>query len=126
MFEIEILIFENDFDKAEQLLENLLFNEPSNEEIYIQKANIYSKKKLHHKSIECLKNILKFNVENPEVFSLIGIEYLFMEDFENAKINFIQAKDNFSDLIGIKLKASEERLNLGKNITMLGLNIEFV
>ena len=45
---------------------------------------------------------------------------------ENAKINFIQAKDNFSDLIGIKLKASEERLNLGKNITILGLNIEFV
>jgi tetratricopeptide (TPR) repeat protein len=91
LFEIEILIFENDFDKAEQLLENLLFNEPSNEEIYIQKANIYSKKKLHHKSIECLKNILKFNVENPEVFSLIGIEYLFMEDFENAKINFIES-----------------------------------
>ena len=45
---------------------------------------------------------------------------------ENAKINFIQAKDNFSDLIGIKLKASEERLNLGKSITILGLNIEFV
>ncbi len=45
---------------------------------------------------------------------------------ENAKINFIQAKDNFSDLIGIKLKASEARLNLGKNITILGLNIEFV
>ena len=44
----------------------------------------------------------------------------------NAKINFIQAKDNFSDLIGIKLKASEARLNLGKNITILGLNIEFV
>ena len=45
---------------------------------------------------------------------------------ENAKINFIQAKDNFSDLIGVKLKASEERLNLGKSITILGLNIEFV
>jgi tetratricopeptide (TPR) repeat protein len=91
LFEIEILIFENHLDKAEQLLDNLLYNEPSNEEIHIQKANIYSKRKLHHKSIESLKNILIFNSENAEVYSLIGIEYLFMEDFENAKVNFIES-----------------------------------
>ena len=89
LFEIEILIFENKLDNAEKLLEGLILSEPSNEEIYIQKANIYSKKKLHKKAILCLKKILDFNTDNPEVYSLIGVEYLFLEDFENAKANFI-------------------------------------
>ena len=89
LFQIEILIFENKLDNAEKLLDDLVFSEPSNEEIYIQKANIYSKRKLHLRAITCLNEILKFSTDNPEVYSLIGIEYLFMEDFENAKINFI-------------------------------------
>ena len=46
LFKIEILIFENKLEKAERLLDELIFSEPSNEEIYIQKANIYSKRKL--------------------------------------------------------------------------------
>jgi len=45
---------------------------------------------------------------------------------ENAKIEFVETKDNYSDLVGIKLKATKERINLGKNIKMLGLDIEFV
>ena len=96
LFEIEILIFENKLDNAEKLLEGLILSEPSNEEIYIQKANIYSKKKLHKKAILCLKKILDFNTDNPEVYSLIGVEYLFLEDFENAKDNFIKCL-NYDD-----------------------------
>jgi len=45
---------------------------------------------------------------------------------ENAKVVFVQARDNYTNLVGIKLKASEERLNIGKNITMLGLEIDFI
>ena len=96
LFEIEILIFENKLDNAEKLLEDLILSEPSNEEVYIQKANIYSKKKLHKKAILCLKKILDFNTDNPEVYSLIGVEYLFIEDFENAKDNFIKCL-NYDD-----------------------------
>ncbi|MDG1682171.1 MAG: tetratricopeptide repeat protein [Flavobacteriales bacterium] len=96
LFEIEILIFENKLDNAEKLLEALILSEPSNEEVYIQKANIYSKKKLHQKAILCLNKILDFNPDNAEVYSLIGIEYLFMEDFENAKFNFIKCL-NYDD-----------------------------
>lgn len=96
LFEIEILIFENKLDNAEKFLEALILSEPSNEEVYIQKANIYSKKKLHQKAILCLNKILDFNPDNAEVYSLIGIEYLFMEDFENAKFNFIKCL-NYDD-----------------------------
>ena len=45
---------------------------------------------------------------------------------ENAKITFVQAITGYVDLVGIKIKASKERLNLGKNIRMLGLDIEFI
>ena len=45
---------------------------------------------------------------------------------ENAKITFVQAKIGYVDLVGIKIKASKERLNLGQNIRMLGLDIEFI
>jgi predicted Zn-dependent protease len=58
LFEIEIFIFENKLDNAEKLLDDLILSEPSNEEIYIQKANIYSKRKLHQKAIVWLNKIL--------------------------------------------------------------------
>ena len=45
---------------------------------------------------------------------------------ENAKITFVQAKIGYVDLVGIKIKASKERLNLGRDIRMLGLDIEFI
>ena len=45
---------------------------------------------------------------------------------ENAKITFVQAITGYVDLVGIKIKASKERLNLGKNIRMLGLDIELI
>jgi len=45
---------------------------------------------------------------------------------ENASITFVEAKSDYSDLVGITLKASEERLKMGKNIRILGLDVEFV
>ena len=44
LFRVEILIFENDFNAAEKLLNSLFELEPNNEELFIQRANIYSKK----------------------------------------------------------------------------------
>ena len=45
LFEVEILVFENKLDAAEEILNNLQEIEPKNDEIYIQKASIFSKKK---------------------------------------------------------------------------------
>ena len=45
---------------------------------------------------------------------------------ENANISFVQAKSNYTDLVGIKIKASKKRLNIAKNIKMLGLDINFI
>ena len=79
---------------------------------------------------------IKIAAENPDKLSKLWSEVLdsklIVENnypcvvIENAKITFVQAITGYVDLVGIKIKASKERLNLGKNIRMLGLDIEFI
>jgi len=45
---------------------------------------------------------------------------------ENANITFVKATSDYIDLVGIKIKASQKRLNIGKNIKILGLDINFI
>lgn len=90
LFQIEIYIFENKLDMAESLLENLSLLEQSNEEIYIQKANIFSRRDKHKEAILLLEKALEITYDEADVLSLLGVEYLFLEDFENAKYYFMK------------------------------------
>jgi len=85
-----MLVFEDKLDNAEKLLNELYAIEPQNEEIYIQKANIYSKKDLHEKAIEYLKIALSYTDDFADVYNLMGMEYLFMDNLELAKDSFIK------------------------------------
>ena len=51
LLQVEIYIFENELDKAFSLLGKLERIEPSNDEIFIQKATINSKKGKHKEAI---------------------------------------------------------------------------
>jgi len=129
LFQIEMFVFENELDIADDLLEKLFSLEKSNEEIYIQKANILSRRDEHKEAIKMLETALEITNDEAEVLSLIGMEYLFLEDFENSKHYFIkcleQDKDDFSALYNIiycfeyleQHKAAIEYLNefLNKN-----------
>ena len=86
LFRVEILIFENDFNAAEKLLNTLFELEPNNEELYIQRANIYSKKDQHQKAIDTFKEAIKIADDCSEIHSLIGMEYLFLNEYEQAKV----------------------------------------
>ena len=55
LFQVEVYVFENKFDEANELLNELYSLEPQNEEIYIQKANIFSKQDNHRMAIDVLK-----------------------------------------------------------------------
>ncbi|KAA1247819.1 tetratricopeptide repeat protein [Aquimarina sp. RZ0] len=90
LLRVEVLVFEDRLDKADNLLAQLHAIEPENEEIYIQKANILSKQNDHIKAIELLSTALDYTADEADVYSLIGMEYLFMDDFENAKENFMR------------------------------------
>ena len=90
LVQVEMLIFEDKLDLAEKLLNELYAIEPHNEEIYIQKANIYSKRDDHAQAVQLLKTALKYTDDYADVYNLIGMEYLFMDNLELAKENFIK------------------------------------
>ncbi|MEE3227276.1 MAG: tetratricopeptide repeat protein, partial [Bacteroidota bacterium] len=105
LFKIEILIFENKLDEADRLLAELYELEPQNEEVYIQKANIFSKRDDHKKAIELLETALELTDADADIYSLIGMEYLFMDDFQNAKYSFMKClevdEDDYSALYNV-------------------------
>ncbi|HLV39976.1 tetratricopeptide repeat protein [Xanthomarina sp.] len=93
LFKVEVLVFEDKLNEADLLLNELYDLEPNNEEIYIQKANIFSKRDNHKKAIHVLKQALELTDDVQDIYSLIGMEYLFLDQFEEAKYYFIKCME---------------------------------
>jgi len=96
LFQTEMFIIENKFDAAEKLLDQLYGIEPNNEEIYIQKANLLSKSDQHEKAVGTLLTALEMVKDEEsiaELYVLVAMEYLFLEQFENAKHYFCKCLD---------------------------------
>ena len=90
LFKVEVYIFENKLNEANKLLDALYELEPTNEEVFIQKANILSKQDEHHKAINTLLIAIGFAEDSADLYSLVGMEYLFLDQFEEAKVNFMK------------------------------------
>ena len=60
LVQVEMLVYDDKLEQAEKLLNELYAIEPTNEEIYIQKANIFSKRDNHEKAVELLNIALKY------------------------------------------------------------------
>ncbi len=91
LFQVEILVIENKFNDADEILNHLHKLEPNNEEIYIQKANVLSKQDQHESAINTLLIALKLSSspeDDSDLYALIGMEYLFMDQFDNAIVYF--------------------------------------
>ncbi|MCK7591737.1 tetratricopeptide repeat protein [Subsaxibacter sp. CAU 1640] len=96
LFQVEIYVLEDKLQQADKLLDMLYLLEPANEEIYIQKASILSKRDEHQKAIDTLMIALRLidsEDDEADIYALIGMEYLFMDQFENAKDYFIKCLD---------------------------------
>lgn len=90
---IELLVFEDEFQKAVTLLNEIEKVEPHNDEVFIQRAMIMSKKKKHEDAISILKASLEFVEDPADIWSMLGMEYLYLDDFENARLNFAKCID---------------------------------
>ncbi len=90
LFKVEIYVFEDKLLEADSLLNELYSLDPMNEEIFIQKANILSKKDEHLQAIEVLKTAIELANDVVDLYSLIGMEYLFLDQFEDAKTYFMK------------------------------------
>ena len=89
LLEIELCVFENKLDLAKKLLRQVEILEPNNNEVFIQKATIISKEGKHKEAIENLIKALTLTDDKEDIWSLLGMEYLYLDDFENARLNFI-------------------------------------
>ncbi len=93
LFQVEIYVLEDKLQFADTLLDSLYLIEPTNEEIYIQKASILSKRDEHQKAIDTLMIALKLideEEDEADLYALIGMEFLFLDQYENAKNYFIK------------------------------------
>ncbi len=80
----ELLIFDKNYTEAWSSLESIEEVDPHNQEIFIQKATIYSKNKEHLLAIKLLIEALENSDDQLELWSLIGMEYMIIEDYRNA------------------------------------------
>ncbi|QLG44121.1 tetratricopeptide repeat protein [Costertonia aggregata] len=90
LLDVEVLVFEDKLDVAEKYLDELQLLDSHNEEIYIQRANIYSKKDNHDAAVTLLKKALELSENSLDIYSLLGMEYLFMDNFNLAKESFMK------------------------------------
>ena len=92
---VEILIYDDKIEQAEKILNEIALLEPTNEEVFIQRANICSKRDQHEKAIEHLNEPhLRYTDDEADIYSMIGMEYLFMDNLELAKDHFILCLEN--------------------------------
>ncbi|MDA9289355.1 tetratricopeptide repeat protein [Polaribacter sp.] len=89
LLQIELCVFENKLELAKKLLSQVEILEPNNDEVFIQKATIVSKEGKHKEAIENLIKALTLTDDKEDIWSLLGMEYLYLDDFENARLNFI-------------------------------------
>ena len=98
LVQVEMYVFDDKLDLADKLLNELEAIEPQNEEIYIQRASIFSKKNQNEKAIECLKIALQYTDDTADVYNLLGMEYLFMDNLEAAKVSFMKClEEDYED-----------------------------
>lgn len=93
LLQVEVLVFEDNFEAAEKLLAELQNIDYHNEEVYIQRANIQSKQDNHQGAVDLLLEALSLSEDSFDIHSLLGMEYLFMDNFEMAKDSFIKCVD---------------------------------
>lgn len=93
LLKVELFIFDNDLDNASLLLRKIELLEPNNDEVFIQKATINSKSGKHTEAIINLNKALLRTEDKVDVWSLMGMEYLYLDDFENARLSFAKCID---------------------------------
>ena len=80
----ELLIFNSKYEDAYKILNFVEKIDPENREVYLQRATIYSKNNLSIEAIDILKRALLFIDDKIDVWNMIAMEFLLIEDFQSA------------------------------------------
>ncbi|WP_233897427.1 tetratricopeptide repeat protein [Tenacibaculum piscium] len=105
LMKVEILVLEDELVQASKMLKDIEALVPYNDEVFIQKALILSKEEKHEQAIVVLHDSLKFVEDPADIWSMLGMEFLYLDDYENARLNFEKCLEvdyeDFSSLYNI-------------------------
>lgn len=65
-------IVKEEYDAAQQMLENYINADPTNSQLYVVKGMLYDTQKINDKAMECYKKALELNPENPQALYHYG------------------------------------------------------
>ena len=90
LLHVELMLLNNQYKEAEDVIDRLREMEPSNEYVYIHKAVILSKTKRHQEAISFLNKGLEYCESQAEFHSMLAMEYLYLDSYIMAKEHFIK------------------------------------
>jgi tetratricopeptide (TPR) repeat protein len=93
LLHVELMLLNNQYKEAEDVIDKLREMEPFNEYVYIHKAVILSKTKRHQEAISFLTKGLEYCESQAEFHSMLAMEYLFLDSYLMAKEHFIKCLD---------------------------------
>lgn len=88
LLQVELYLIDNEVEKASRLLKRIALIAPDNDEVYIQKATIASKKGAHEDAIIQLNKALSLTDDPFDIWSLLGMENLYLDKFDIARLYF--------------------------------------
>ena len=90
----ELLIFNSNYEDAYKILNYLEDIDPENEK-YISKKLLYIQNNNSEEAIEILKKALEFIDDKFDIWNMIAMEFLLIEDFKSA-ILFLKKCSNMT------------------------------
>ena len=90
LLHVELMLLNNQYKEAEDVIDRLREMEPFNEYVYIHKAVILSKTKRHQEAISFLNKGLEYCESQAEFHSMLAMEYLYLDSYIMAKEYFIK------------------------------------
>lgn len=88
LLQVELYLTDNEVEKASKLLKRIALIAPNNDEVFIQRATISSKKGFHKEAIIHLEKALDLTDDPFDIWSLLGMEFLYLDNFDNARFYF--------------------------------------
>ena len=101
LLQVELYIFENKLAVADKMLNELYELEPNNDEIYIHKATIFSKKDQHEKAIDVLKLALTISEEKADIYSMLGMSTYTLRILKSQRVLPKMSRRRHARLLGI-------------------------
>ena len=84
MYQSELLALEGELIEAKNILDFIKELSPENADLPLLEADIYSRSNLHEQAVKSLIKALQFHPDDTEIYDLLSIEYLYLDEFDKA------------------------------------------